>query len=145
MQLPQKKQETPGAENRLQPEGATPSGASGISLAVAATESQNTVVTMAAGIGGPPPRVEAQASAAPAKSAAESPLASPLAPALGLAFGSQFSRPDVSAPLPAMPGSERMAGEPSADADNPERQATPDAALRNLATLVNDLAPDAEA
>ena len=55
MQLPQKKQETPGAENRLQPEGATPSGASGISLAVAATESQNTVVTMEAGIGGPPP------------------------------------------------------------------------------------------
>ena len=145
MQLPQKKQETPGAENRLQPGGATPSGASGISLAVAATEPQNTVVTMAADIGGTPPGVEAQASAAPAKSAAESPLASPLAPALGLAFGSQFSRPDVSAPLPAMPGSERMAGEPSADADNPERQETPDAALRNLATLVNDLAPDAEA
>ena len=63
---------------------------------------------------------------------------------LGMPFGSQFSRPDVSAPLPDMPGRENIEDTPvSVDGTNAAHPGTPGAALPDLATLMADLAPEA--
>lgn len=74
----------------------------------------------------------------------EQPRAYAMGAPLGMPFGSQFSRPDVSAPLPDMPGSENIEDIPgSVDGTNPAHAGTPGAALPDLATLMADLAPEA--
>ena len=132
MQLPQKKKTMPPADER--PVQEAPSAAS---------------VPGATGDASAAPRCSTEAIKtagdifAPRTTGMGQPHAPTMGSALGMPFGSQFSRPDVNAPLPDMPGTESVAEDaPGVDAHSPEA-GTPGAALPDLATLMANLAPDA--
>lgn len=139
MQLPQKKKILPQAEN--QPHSAADSPAQGAAVSSGEPSAQaqcSTEDIKAAGDvlapGGPTAGGQPLAP----------PLANPVGAPLGMPFGSQFSRPDVNIPLPAMPGNESVPDVPAGmEASDPAQAGTPGAALPDLATLMADLAPDA--
>ncbi|WP_291332943.1 HlyD family type I secretion periplasmic adaptor subunit [Desulfovibrio sp.] len=133
MQLPQKKKIMPQAEE--QPLSAPQTVAQG------ANNSSGEIPSM---VQYPTEPVKAAGDGLKPVVKAGRPLGHPLGSSLGMPFGSQFSRPDVNAPLPEMPGSESIEDTPvSADGVNPAQSGTSGAPLPDLATLMAGLAPDA--
>lgn len=132
MQLPQKKKTMPPADERPvqeAPSAASVPGATGD--ASAAPQCSTEAIKTAGDI------------FAPRTTGMGQPHAPTMGSALGMPFGSQFSRPDVNAPLPDMPGTESVEDDaPGADGLSPEA-GTPGAALPDLAILMANLAPDA--
>ena len=118
MQLPQKKKTMPPADERPvqeAPSAASVPGATGDTSA--APQCSTEAIKTAGDI------------FAPRTTGMGQPHAPTMGSALGMPFGSQFSRPDVNAPLPDMPGTESVAEDaPGVDAHSPEA-GTPGAAL----------------
>ena len=137
MQLPQKKKNMPTADGRPLPEVQAPAnGPASVGQASAAPQCSTEAIRGAGEILPPGANGMGQPLAPT--------LAPTLGPSLGMPFGSQFSRPDVNAPLPDMPGSESVAEEAAgAESASHAQAGAHGAAMPDLATLMADLAPDA--